>query len=172
MKLLLTLTMLFTLSTPSLYDFKAKSIDGKPADFSKYKGKKILIVNTASKCGHTPQYEGLEKLYEKYKDHLVIIGFPANNFGEQEPGTNEEIKSFCTKNYGVTFPMMEKVSVKGDDIDPIFKWLTTQSNPDFTGEIHWNFEKFLLDENGTLIHRFRTKVEPTDELLIKAIEAK
>jgi glutathione peroxidase len=172
MKLLLALTMLFTFASPSLYDFKAKSIDGKKVDFSIYKGKKILIVNTASKCGHTPQYEGLEKLYEKYKDHLVIIGFPANNFGEQEPGTNAEIKTFCTKNYGVTFPMMEKVSVKGDDIDPLFKWLTTQPNPDFTGEIKWNFEKFLLDENGNLIRRFRTKVEPTDEALIKAIEEK
>jgi len=159
-------------AAPSLFDFKAKSIDGKPVDFSIYKGKKILIVNVASQCGHTPQYEGLEKLYEKYKDHLVIIGFPANNFGEQEPGTNEEIKEFCKKNYNVSFPMMSKVSVKGDDIDTLFKWLTTQSNPDFTGDIKWNFEKFLLDENGNLIHRFRTKVEPTDEALVKAIEGK
>lgn len=164
--------MLFSFAAPSLFDFKAKSIEGKTIDFSKYKGKKILIVNVASQCGHTPQYEGLEKLYEKNKDHLVIIGFPANNFGEQEPGSNAEIKAFCTKNYSVTFPMMEKVSVKGDNIDPIFKWLTTQSNPDFTGDIKWNFEKFLLDENGNLIRRFRTKVEPTDDLLVKAIEGK
>ena len=160
------------MQAPSLYDFNAKTIEGKKIDFSIYKGKKILIVNVASQCGHTPQYEGLEKLYEKYKDHLVIIGFPANNFGEQEPGTNAEIKTFCTKNYGVTFPMMEKVSVKGDDIDPLFKWLTSQSNPDFTGEIKWNFEKFLLDENGNLIRRFRTKVEPMDEQITKAIEGK
>jgi len=166
------MSMLTLFAPPSLYDFKAKSIDGKAFDFSKYKGKKILIVNVASQCGHTPQYEGLEKLYEKYKDRLVIIGFPANNFGEQEPGTNAEIKEFCKKNYGVSFPMMEKVSVKGDDMNPLFKWLTTQSNLDFTGEIKWNFEKFLLDENGNLIRRFRTKVEPMDEQITKAIEGK
>src|SRR3954468_22042496 len=124
----LVMFMMLSLFSQTLYDFKAKTIDGKAIDFSKYKGKKILIVNVASQCGHTPQYEGLERLYEKYKDHLVVIGFPANNFGEQEPGTNEEIKSFCKKNYGVTFPMMQKVSVKGTDIDPLFNWLTTQQN--------------------------------------------
>ncbi len=170
MKLILLFAMLFIPTSPSLYDFKAKSIDGDPVDFSKYKGKKVLIVNVASKCGYTPQYEGLEKLYEKYKDHLVIIGFPANNFLWEEPGTNEQIKTFCTKNYGATFPMMEKVSVRGRKIDALFKWLTTQPNPDFTGTIKWNFEKFLLDENGNLIHRFRSNVKPTDAALTEAIE--
>lgn len=172
MKLFLLATMLFSFATTSLYDYKAKSIDGKNVDFSMYKGKKILIVNVASQCGYTPQYEGLEKLYEKYKNQLMIIGFPANNFGGQEPGTNTEIKEFCQKNYGVSFQMMEKVSVKGADIDPIFKWLTTESNPDFTGDIKWNFEKFLLDENGKLIRRFRTRVEPMGEEITKAIENK
>jgi len=166
------LIFLTAFTAPSLYEFKEKTIDGKPMDFGQYRGKKILIVNVASKCGFTPQYAALEKLYDKFKDRMVIIGFPANNFGHQEPGSNEEIKEFCSKNYGVTFPMMEKVSVKGDDIDPLFKWLTTQPNPDFTGEIKWNFEKFLLDENGNLIHRFRSKVEPMDEQIVKAIESK
>lgn len=166
------LLVLFFSSPNSIFEFKATSIDGKKIDLSEFKGKKILIVNVASECGHTPQYEGLEKLYEKYKDRLVIIGFPANNFGQQEPGSNEDIKTFCKKNYGVTFPMMSKVSVKGDDIDPLFKWLTAEPNPDFTGEIKWNFEKFLVDEKGKLIHRFRTKVEPMDEVITKAIEEK
>ena len=111
-------------------------------------------------------------MYEKYKDKIVIIGFPANNFGKQEPGTDSEIQGFCKKNYGVTFPMMAKVSVKRADIAPLFKWLTEQPNPDFTGEIQWNFEKFLLDENGKLIHRFRNKVEPLSDEIIKAIEGK
>ena len=147
----------------TVYEFKPLAIDGKPIDFSQYKGKKIMIVNTASECGNTPQYSDLEKLYESNKDKLVIIGFPANNFGAQEPGTNSEIATFCKKNYGVTFPMMSKVSVKGDDIDPLFKWLTTQPNPDKVGDIRWNFEKFLLDENGKLIHRYHDKLSPLDE---------
>jgi glutathione peroxidase len=156
----------------SVYDFTPQTIDGKSFDFSQYKGKKILIVNTASECGYTYQYEDLEKLYEKYKDKLVLVGFPANNFGHQEPGTNSEIKAFCTSKYNVTFPMMSKVSVKGDDIDPLFKWLTEQSNPDFTGEIKWNFEKFLIDENGKLIHRFRSKSKPFSDEIVSAIEQK
>src|SRR5215210_4815473 len=117
---------IFTAS--SIYDFKVPGLEGGSIDFSQYKGKKIMIVNTASKCGNTPQYAELERLYEKYKDKLVIIGFPANNFGGQEPGTSTEIKEFCTKNYGVTFPMADKVSVKGEDIAPLFKWLVEQSN--------------------------------------------
>lgn len=168
MKLILLLTAML-ISANTLFDFKVKSIDGQSVDLSIYKGKKILIVNTASECGYTPQYEGLEKLYEKYKSKLVIIGFPANNFGGQEPGTDSDIKTFCSKNYGVTFPMMSKVSVTGSDIAPLFQWLTTQENPDFTGDIKWNFEKFLLDENGKLIHRFRSKVTPDDAALIAAI---
>jgi glutathione peroxidase len=171
MKFLFLIMTLTLFADPTLYDFTVTSIDGKPFDFSQYKGKKILIVNTASECGYTYQYENLEKLYEKYKDKLVLIAFPANNFGQQEPGTNEQIKEFCTTTYNIRFPIMSKVSVKGDDIAPLFKWLTTTPNPDFTGDIKWNFEKFLIDENGKLIHRFRHKVEPMSEEIIKAIEA-
>ncbi len=159
-------------SEVSLYSFKTKTLDGKDFDFSSLKGKKVLIVNTASECGNTPQYSDLEKLYEKYKDRLVVIGFPANNFGAQEPGTNQQISEFCKKNYGVTFPVMQKISVKGEDIDPLFQWLTTESNPDFTGDIKWNFEKFLMDGNGKLIHRFRSKMNPMSEEIISAIEGK
>jgi glutathione peroxidase len=148
----------------SIYDFKVEALDGGTIDFSKYKGKKILIVNTASKCGYTPQYEGLEALYKKYQDKLVIVGFPANNFGGQEPGTNTEIGEFCKKNYGVTFPMAAKVSVKGDDTAPIFKWLTSKSeNGVLDAEIGWNFGKFLLDENGHLLSYFPSKVTPMSE---------
>jgi glutathione peroxidase len=172
MLILLMLFNLFASTQNSLFDFKGMDIDGKPIDFSQFKGKKILVVNVASECGYTPQYEGLQQLYEKYKDKLMIIGFPANNFGQQEPGTNKEIQAFCKKNYGVTFQMMNKVSVKGDDINPIFRWLTSEPNPDFTGDIKWNFEKFLLDENGKLIHRYRSKTEPMSEVVTKAIEEK
>lgn len=169
---MLLITMLFISAPENIYDFKPLSIDGKQIDLSLYKGKKILIVNVASECGNTPQYTELENLYKKYKDKLVVIGFPANNFGQQEPGTNAEIATFCKKNYGVTFPMMAKVSVKGDDIDPLFKWLTTQPNPDKVGDIRWNFEKFLLDAKGKVIHRFHDKMMPMDPVIIKAIEAK
>ena len=151
---------MFVTAPKSVYDFKLKSIDGDAFSLAKYKGKKVLIVNTASKCGYTPQYKELQKLADQYKDKLVVVGFPANNFGQQEPGANSEIKTFCEKNYGVTFPLSEKVSVKGDDIDPLFKYLTSAPNPDFTGEIKWNFEKFLIDENGNLIHRFRSATTP------------
>ena len=170
MKSFLLALLCMTLGTNSLYEFSFKSIDGKILDLSIYKGKKILIVNTASECGFTPQYEGLQELYSKYKDKVVVIGFPANNFGEQEPGTNQDIKGFCSKNYNVSFPMMSKISVKGNDIDPLFKWLTTQPNPDFTGDINWNFEKFLLDENGQLIHRFRSRTKPMSDEIINAIK--
>ncbi len=169
--LLLIFFFLFTKDS-TVYDFTPTNIDGKAFDLSQFKGKKILIVNTASECGYTYQYEDLEKLYEKYKDQLVLIGFPENNFGHQEPGTNAEIKEFCSKKYSVTFPMMSKVSVKGDDIDPLFKWLTEQTNPDFTGDIKWNFEKFLIDENGKLIHRFHSKSKPFSEEIVNAIEGK
>jgi len=160
MKILaLMLTLLFT-APSTVYDFKVKDIDGKNFNLSKYKGKKLLIVNTASKCGYTKQYAELQKLADQYKDKVVVVGFPANNFNGQEPGSNTEIKEFCSKNFGVTFPLSEKVSVKGLDIAPIFQYLTTQENPDFTGEIKWNFEKFLIDENGKLIHRYRSAVTP------------
>ena len=150
----------------SIYDFKVKSLDGKVINLADYKGKKILIVNTASQCGYTTQYEGLEKLYGEKKSKMVIIGFPANNFGGQEPGSNAEIATFCSKNYAVTFPMSAKVSVKGGDMDPLFKYLTTQKNADFTGDINWNFEKFLINEKGELIHRYRSGTKPmSDEIL-------
>lgn len=167
----LLISLLFLLpTTGSIHSFDFKTIDGKNLSFSSFKGKKILIVNTASRCGYTPQYEDLEKLYEQYKSNLVIVGFPANNFGGQEPGSNADINSFCKKNYGVTFIMAEKVSVKGSDMHPIFKWLTTQTNPDFTGDIRWNFEKFLLDENGKLIRRFRSGTNPMDKDLTDALK--
>jgi glutathione peroxidase len=148
----------------SIYDFKVDALDGGTIDFSKFKGKKILVVNTASKCGYTPQYKGLEELYKKYEDKLIIVGFPANNFGGQEPGTNTEIKEFCSKNYGVTFPMAAKVSVKGDDQAAIFKWLCNKAqNGVLDAEIKWNFGKFLLDEKGNLVAYFPSKVEPMSE---------
>lgn len=147
----------------SIYKFSVEGIDGGKIKFKKFKGKKILVVNTASKCGYTPQYADLEKLYETYKEKLVIVGFPANNFRQQEPGGNDEIKKFCTENYGVTFPMAAKVSVVGDDIHPLFKWLTSKSeNGIMDAEIKWNFTKFLLDENGKLIKVFPSKVKPMD----------
>lgn len=161
-KLALAAAIIFAAS--SIYEFKVPGLTGGTIDFSQYKGKKILIVNTASKCGFTPQYEGLESLYEKYKDRLVIVGFPANNFGQQEPGTNSEIETFCKKNYGVTFPMAEKVSVKGQDIHPLFKYLDDEAKKlGVDDPIKWNFTKFLLDENGKLIAVFPSKVTPMSE---------
>lgn len=162
----LNLVIMTVSAQTSIHDFKFKTIDGVEKSFADFSGKKILIVNTASECGYTPQYKELQKVHEKYGDKLAIIGFPANNFGSQEPGTNEDIAAFCEKNYGVTFTMAEKVSVDGDDIDPIFKWLTTQENPYFTGSIKWNFEKFLLDETGKLMGRFRSGVNPDDKDII------
>jgi len=163
--LFLLFGMLFVTAPSSVYEFKLKNIDGQDFSLAQYRGKKVLVVNTASKCGFTPQYAELQKLADLYKDKLVVVGFPANNFGQQEPGTATEIKTFCSKNYGVTFPLSEKVSVKGDDICPLFKYLTEASNPDFTGDIKWNFEKFLIDENGKLIHRFRSQTTPLDPKL-------
>ncbi|SEL27308.1 glutathione peroxidase [Parapedobacter koreensis] len=165
---LLVISMILTSSSNDVYQFTFTSIDGKQVNLAQFKGKKLLIVNTASECGFTKQYAGLQELAEKYGDKVVVIGFPANNFGGQEPGSNEEIKGFCEKNFGVTFLLAEKSSVKGDDISPLFKYLTDTENADFTGEVKWNFEKFLIDEQGNLVHRFRSKVEPmSDELLSK-----
>jgi glutathione peroxidase len=147
----------------SIYDFKVEALDGGTIDFAAFKGKKILIVNTASECGYTPQYDGLQKLYAKYGGGIVIVGFPANNFGGQEPGSNGEIKEFCKKNYGVTFPMAAKVSVKGADMAPIYKWLTSKAlNGVMDAEVRWNFTKFLIDSNGTLVAKFDSKVDPFD----------
>ena len=153
------------LLTGSIYDFKVPGLDGKEIDLAQYKGKKMLIVNTASKCGYTPQYEELQKLYDQYKGKLVIIGFPANNFGGQEPGSNAEIGEFCKKNYGVTFPMAEKVSVTGEDIHPLFQYLTEEAKKLGTQEpvIKWNFTKFLVDEKGKLVKVFPSKVKPLSE---------
>jgi len=151
-------------TTKSIYDFKVEALDGSTIDFSTFKGKKILIVNTASECGYTKQYEGLQKLYDTYKDKLVIVGFPANNFGGQEPGSNATIKEFCKKNYGVTFQMAAKISVKGDDSAPIYKWLCNKSeNGVLDAEVGWNFGKFLLDEKGNLMQYFPSKVTPMSE---------
>jgi glutathione peroxidase len=156
------------MAATSIYDFKVDGLSGGSIDFSQYKGKKIMIVNTASKCGNTPQYAELEALYEKYKDKLVIVGFPANNFGGQEPGNNTEIREFCTKNYGVTFPMASKVSVKGDDIDPVFKYLVNEAQKiGVEDPIKWNFTKFLIDENGKLVAVFHNKVKPMSEEVLK-----
>lgn len=142
----------------SIYDFKVDGLSGGTINFSKFKGKKILIVNTASKCGNTPQYDDLEKLYEKYKNKLVIVGFPANNFGSQEPGSNGDIAEFCKKNYGVTFPMAEKVSVKGADMAPIYKYIVNEAEKNgFADPIKWNFTKFLFDENGNFLTVFFNK---------------
>ena len=155
----------------SIYDYKVESLDGKEINFADFKGKKILIVNTASECGFTPQYADLEKLYEDYKDKLVIIGFPANNFGGQEPGTNQEIGAFCQKNYGVTFPMAAKVSVKGDDTAPIFKFLTEKElNGVKNTTILWNFTKFLLDENGKLVDSYISTTKPTSSSITKHLQ--
>ena len=151
----------------NVYDFSFKTIDGKEVKLSKYKGKKILIVNTASKCGYTPQYEDLEKLHKQYGNKVVVLGFPEGNFGGQEFSTDAEIKEFCTGKYNVTFTLAQKSSVKGDDITPLFKYLTTQTNTEEQGDIKWNFEKFLINEKGELVHRFRSKTKPMDEAILK-----
>ena len=154
-------------SAKSIHSFSVKALDGSTINFADYKGKKILIVNTASECGYTAQYKDLEALYEKYKTKLVIIGFPANNFGGQEPGSNTEIKTFCEKNFGVTFPMAEKISAKGDDAAPIYKWLTSKAeNGVLDAEIKWNFNKFLLDENGHIIAKFDSGTTPMSEEIV------
>jgi glutathione peroxidase len=157
----------------SIYDFQVDGLEGGQIDFSRFKGKKILIVNTASKCGYTPQYEDLEKLYEKEKDHLVIIGFPANNFMWQEPGNNAEIAAFCKKNYGVSFPMAAKISVKGKDMAPIYKWLTNKDYNHFqNSSVKWNFQKYLIDEQGRLIAIFSPDTEPMSEAIQNAVKGK
>lgn len=165
---LILAAMMINHSADNVHQFTFTAIDGKQVNLSEFKGKKLLLVNTASECGFTKQYAGLQELSEKYANKVVVIGFPANNFGGQEPGSNAEIQGFCEKNFGVTFLLAEKSSVKGDDISPLFKYLTTTENVDFTGDIKWNFEKFLIDERGNLIHRFRSKTEPlSDELISK-----
>jgi glutathione peroxidase len=156
---------------PGLYGFTLSSIDGKPAPLADYKGKVVLIVNVASQCGYTPQYTALESIYEKYKDQgFVILGFPANNFGAQEPGTNEEIKTFCSRKYSVTFPMFSKISVKGSDQAPLYSFLTKDTSSGISGDIKWNFTKFLVDRNGNVIQRFEPAVTPDSKEMTGAIE--
>jgi len=171
---LLTVVLLSAFTLPdngSIHSFKVKSIEGGTIDFSKFKGKKILVVNTASKCGYTPQYEALQKVYDEYKDKLVIVGFPANNFGGQEPGSDGDIQEFCKARFGVKFPLASKVSVKGEDIAPIYQWLTSKAkNGVLDAEIKWNFNKFLLDENGKLIAYFESKVKPDSEEILKFVK--
>lgn len=157
---------------PAVLNFKMTRLDGKPGNLADYQGKVVLIVNTASECGLTPQYEGLERLHEKYgKQGLAIIGFPANEFGAQEPGSNEDIAKFCAKNYGVKFDMFSKVVVKGDGQCPLYEFLTSkETNPKFAGQIKWNFEKFLVGRNGEIVARFDPPVEPEADAVIKSIE--
>ena len=155
----------------NFYSFNVQDIDGKEISLSEFKGKKVLVVNVASKCGFTNQYEDLQKLYEEYGgDSFTIIGFPANNFLKQEPGTNEEIKQFCTLNYGVTFPMMAKISVKGNDIHPLYEWLTSKDqNGVMDAKVSWNFQKFMIDENGNLVDYAAPKTKPYDDKIVSWI---
>ena len=155
------------------YDFKVKTLEGGDFDFASLKGKKVMIVNTASKCGYTPQYKDLEEVYEIYRGDLVIIGFPANNFMNQEPGSATDIRKFCTENWGVTFPMMEKISVKGDDMHLLYKWLTSKDkNGVMDSEVKWNFQKYLIDENGKLVDVIYSKEKPSSEKVIAWISSK
>ena len=158
----------------SFYDFTVKDIDGNDFPLSQLKGKKVMVVNVASKCGHTPQYEQLQAIYEKYKnDGFVIIGFPANNFMKQEPGTNEEIKEFCTLNYGVTFPMMAKISVKGKDIAPVYQWLTEkEKNGVMDSKVKWNFQKYLVSKDGKLEKVISPSTKPDSREIVEWIEGK
>lgn len=172
--LTLIITMMATVinaQQKSFYDFTVKTIDGKDLPLSTFKGKKVLVVNVASKCGFTPQYAKLQELYTKYgNDNFVIIGFPANNFLHQEPGSDEEIKQFCTLNYGVTFPMMAKISVKGKDIAPLYQWLTQKSeNGVEDAKVSWNFQKFFIDENGNWVASFSPTIDPMSEKIISLI---
>jgi len=174
---ILSLAMVLSSSTTSkesIDQFKVEDIEGKTFDFSTLKGKKIMVVNTASKCGLTPQYEKLEEIYKKYKNkNFVIVGFPANDFMSQEPGSDKEIATFCQKNYGVTFPMMSKISVKGSDMHPVYKFLTEKSKNGLEdNKVEWNFQKYLIDENGYLVKVISPRVQPDDASIIEWIEKK
>lgn len=169
--ILVSLLMIFCLGgfsqSKSFYDFKVKTLEGNDFDLSSLKGKKVMVVNTASKCGNTPQYKDLEEVYETYRDVLVIIGFPANNFLNQEPGSAAEIRKFCTDNYGVTFPMMQKISVKGDDMAELYRWLTSKKeNGVMDSEVKWNFQKYLIDEKGKLVDVVDPKEKPNSERVL------
>jgi len=164
---------IFSQST-GFYAFKVKTLEGENFDFASLKGKKVMVVNTASKCGYTPQYKDLEELYKKYGgDNFVVIGFPANNFLNQEPGSAEDIREFCTRNYGVSFPMMEKISVKGKDIHPVYQWLTQKSkNGVMDSDVRWNFQKYLIDEKGNLIDVMYSKENPLSEKVTAFLSSK
>lgn len=175
--LLLLFNFLFFFAAPketvpkSIYDFKVAALDGSTIDFAKYKGKKILIVNTASECGNTPQYADLEAMYKKYGSKLVIVGFPANDFGAQEPGSNKEIAAFCKKEYSVTFPMAAKITVKGDGKAPIYQWLTEKKYNGYKdSDVKWNFQKYLINEKGELVAIFEHRTKPTADEVVAAIE--
>jgi glutathione peroxidase len=155
--------------TASVYDFTMNDIDGKPVNLSQYKGKVLLLVNTASMCGNTPQYSDLEKMYEQYQTKgFEILAFPANNFGQQEPGTNEEIKNFCYTKYSLTFPLFSKISVKGDDKHPLYRYLTEQSP--FPGEVEWNFQKYLIDRSGNVVARYHHRTKPLSDEVVRGVE--
>ncbi|WP_054411830.1 glutathione peroxidase [Hymenobacter sp. DG25A] len=163
-------TMTEATAQGTVYDYTVKDINGKDVSLGQYKGKKLLIVNTASECGYTPQYKELEELNKKYGDRVTVLGFPANNFGGQEPGSNQEIATFCEKNYGVTFPLFSKVSVKGDDTEPLFKYLSDKSKNGAVGEApSWNFCKYLVDEQGHVLKFYPSKVKPMSEELVADI---
>ncbi len=169
--LLLLMTSMFSFGQQSFFDFTVKDITGEDFPLSQLKGKKVLVVNTASKCGLTPQYEALQALYDEYGgDDFIIIGFPANNFLSQEPGTNNEIAEFCKANYGVSFPMMAKISVKGDDMAPVYQWLTEKSkNGHLDSQVAWNFQKYMIDENGNLVDFASPKTKPDDPKIVEWI---
>jgi glutathione peroxidase len=173
---ILSFVILLTMATSlpagtGVYTFTLNSIEGRPVPLAAYKGKVVLLVNVASQCGYTPQYSALEAIYEKYKDRgFVILGFPANNFGAQEPGTNEEIKTFCTRKYSVTFPMYSKISVKGDDHAPLYTYLTKETGAGIAGDIQWNFTKFLVDRDGKVVQRFEPAITPDSKEVTAAIE--
>ena len=170
---LLTFSLTAFTQTSGFYDFKVKTLEGGEFDFSSLKGKKVMVVNTASKCGFTPQYKDLEEVYKKYQGDLVIIGFPANNFLNQEPGSAADIRKFCTENYGVTFPMMEKISVKGKDMHPLYKWLTSKDlNGVMDSEVKWNFQKYLIDENGKLVDVIYSREKPSSDKVTAWITSK
>ena len=175
--ILLTILMISSVGgfaqSKGFYDFKVMTLEGNDFDLGSLKGKKVMVVNTASKCGFTPQYKDLEEVYEKYQDVLVIIGFPANNFMNQEPGSASDIRKFCTVNYGVTFPIMEKISVKGNDMHPLYKWLTSKKeNGVMDSEVKWNFQKYLIDENGKLVDVVYSKEKPNSDRILAWITSK
>ncbi len=160
---------LMVAKTPSIYDFTMDDIDGKPVNLSQYRGKVLLVVNTASFCGNTPQYSDLEKIYEAYQEKgFEILAFPANNFGQQEPGTNQEIKTFCFTKYSLTFPLFSKISVKGEDKHPLYRYLTEQSP--FPGEVEWNFQKYLIDRSGNVVARYHHRTKPLSDEIVRGVE--